>query len=256
MSEPKKIYPPLNVFQTWKTIDLIPQHYELVMKMRDLNPNVKNLFYTDQNIEQFILMFYPTYYETFKNFKYPIQRIDFFRYLVIYHHGGLYLDLDMEIVKNFDDLVSDPPEGGSKQLTPESTLGARQNFGRTKAIFPVETKDPETGNILVGNYAFYAPAFHPFVGHIINCIVNPIVTESEIAAAQKGHGDPKEHVYVYFTTGPELVTKAYHSYTGNKNDVVLLEPEDGFRKDCFGSYGHHKSFGTWKQGLSPIGAQP
>ena len=230
----KKIYPPLNVFQTWKTTELIPQHHELVMKMRDLNPNVKNLFYTDQNIEQFVLMFYPTYFETFKNFKYTIQRIDFFRYLVIYHHGGLYLDLDMDIVKSFDDLVRDPPEG------------ARQSFGRTKAIFPVETKDAETGNILVGNYAFYAPAFHPFVGHIINCIVNPIVTESEIAAAQKGHGDPKEHVYVYFTTGPELVTKAYHSYQGEKNNVILLEPSGEYRKDCFGDYGHHKSFGTWK----------
>jgi len=218
----KKIYPPLNVFQTWKTTELISQHHELVMKMRGLNPNVKNLFYTDQNIEQFVIAFYPTYFEIFRNFKYPIQRIDFFRYLVVYKYGGLYLDLDMDIVKSFDDL------------------------DRSKAIFPVETKDPESGNILVGNYAFYAPAFHPFVGHIINCIVNPIVTESEIAAAQKGHGDPKEHVYVYFTTGPELVTKAYHSYTGNKNDVVLLEPEGEYRKDCFGSYGHHKSFGTWK----------
>ena len=137
-------------------------------------------------------------------------------------------------------------ERSSQQLTPESTEGARQSFGRSKAIFPVETRDPETGNILVGNYAFYAPAFHPFVGHIINCIVNPIVTESEIAAAQKGHGDPKEHVYVYFTTGPELVTKAYHSYMGEKNDVILLEPSGEYRKDCFGDYGHHKSFGTWK----------
>jgi mannosyltransferase OCH1-like enzyme len=212
--------PPLNILQTWKTLELIPEHYELVMKMRDLNPDANHLFFIDQNIEQFVIMYYPTYYETFKNFKYPIQRIDFFRYLVVYQYGGLYLDLDMDIVSNFDDL------------------------DRTKAIFPVETKDLESGNILVGNYAFYAPPFHPFVRHIINCIVNPTVTESEIMAAQKGHGDPKEHVYVYFTTGPELVTNAYHSYIGN--DVILLEPEGEYRKDCFGKYGRHMSFGTWK----------
>ena len=218
----KNKLPPLNVLQTWKTTELISQHHELVMKMRVLNPNVKNLFFTDQTIEQFVLMFYPTYFETFSNFKYPIQRIDFFRYLAIFHYGGLYLDLDMDIVKSFDDL------------------------DRTKAIFPIETKDPDTGNILVGNYAFYAPPFHPFVGHIINCIMNPIITESEIVAAQKGHGDPKEHVYVYFTTGPELVTKAYHSYQGEKNNVILLEPEGGYKANCFGDYGNHKCFGTWK----------
>ena len=210
----------LNVIQTWKNTELIQQHYDLVMKMRSLNPDVKNLFFTDENINQFLLMFFPTYYETFQKFKYNIQRIDFFRYLAVYHYGGLYLDLDIDIYNSFDDL------------------------DRTKAIFPVETKDLESGNILVGNYAFYAPARHPFLLHIINCIVNPIVTDSEIAAAQKGHGDPKEHVYVYFTTGPELVTKAYHSYQGN--DVILLEPEGEYKKDCFGKYGRHMSFGTWK----------
>jgi mannosyltransferase OCH1-like enzyme len=211
-----------NIIQTYKTNDIPSQYKPLVEKVKKLNPDWNYLYFTDEDIIYFIKNKTPEYYETFLNLRYKIQQIDFFRYLAIYHYGGLYLDLDMDIVKNFDDL------------------------DQTKAIFPVETRDPETGNILVGNYAFYAPAFHPFVGHIINCIVNPIVTESEIAAAQKGHGDPKEHVYVYFTTGPELVTKAYHSYTGNKNDVVLLEPEGEYRKDCFGSYGHHKSFGTWK----------
>jgi len=215
--------PPLNILQTWKTTELMQEHYDFVMKMRSLNPSAKNLFFVDENIEQFVLMFFPTYHDTFKRFKYTIQRIDFFRYLAVYHYGGLYLDLDMDIVGCFDDL------------------------DRTKAIFPVETRDPESGNILVGNYAFYAPAGHPFLRHIINCIVNPIVTETEIAAAQKGHGDPKEHVYVYFTTGPELVTKAYHSYAGD--DVVLLEPSGPYRKDCFGDYGEHKSFGMWKRGI-------
>ena len=211
---------PLNVIQTWKTTELIYEHYDLVMKMRSHNPTVKNLFFNDSNIEQFILAFFPTYFETFRRFKYTIQRIDFFRYLAIYHYGGLYLDLDMDIVKGFDDL------------------------DRSKAIFPVETRDPESCNILIGNYAFYAPPNHPFLRHIIESIVNPIVTDSEIAAAQKGHGDPKEHVYVYFTTGPELVTKAYHTYAGG--DVVLLEPSGPYQKDCFGDYGRHKSFGTWK----------
>ena len=33
-----------------------------------------------------------------------IQKIDFFRYLAIYYYGGIYLDLDMDINVNFDQL--------------------------------------------------------------------------------------------------------------------------------------------------------
>jgi mannosyltransferase OCH1-like enzyme len=217
---PSRTPAPLNILQTWKTTELIIEHYDLVMKMRSHNPNAKNLFFVDENIEQFVLMFFPTYFDAFKRFRYTIQRIDFFRYLAVYHYGGLYLDLDMDIVKGFDDL------------------------DRSKAIFPIETRDPESGSILIGNYAFYAPPNHPFLLHIINSIVNPIITETEIQAAQQGHGDPKEHVYVYFTTGPELVTKAYHTYAGN--DVILLEPSGGYKANRFGDYGLHRCFGTWK----------
>ena len=214
---------PLNILQTWKTLELIPEHHNLVMQMRDHNPTAKNMFFTDQTINQFILMHYPTYYETFVQFKYPIQRVDFFRYAAVYQYGGLYLDLDMEIDRSFDDL------------------------DRSQAIFPLESSDPVTGKFVLGNYAFYAPAGHPFLLHIIHSIMNPIITESEIAAAQQDNGDPKEHVYVYCTTGPELVTKAYHSYTGN--DVVLLEPSNKFEGDRFGDYGKHHCFGTWKNNM-------
>jgi mannosyltransferase OCH1-like enzyme len=211
----------LNIIQTWKTLELIPEHYELVMKMRSHNPSAKNLFFSDKTIEQFILLYFPTYHETFRSFKYNIQRIDFFRYLAVYKFGGLYLDLDMDITTSFE------------------------NLDQSQCIFPVETRDSESGNILLGNYAFYAPANHPFLRHIIDCIVNSIINDDEISAAQQKHTDPAEHVYVYFTTGPELVTWAYHSFP-DKSTITLLEPSNGFVKNCFGDYGRHCSFGTWK----------
>ena len=213
----------LTVIQTWKSLD-IPQHmYNLIMKMRSHNPNVNNFFFTDKEIDIFVNQYFPCYYDTFSNFKYNIQKVDFFRYLAIYYYGGLYLDLDMDITASFDTL------------------------DRTKCIFPVETKGVEKDDILLGNYAFYAPPKHPFLLHIINLIVDPVITDDEIASAQSKHTDPKEHVYVYFTTGPELVTRAYWSYPDREN-IMLLEPSGEYQKDCFGNYGRHCSFGSWKSG--------
>jgi inositol phosphorylceramide mannosyltransferase catalytic subunit len=209
----------INIIQTWKSLELPQQLYDLVQKMQSHNPNAKHLLFTDNNIVAFIQTFFPKYYDVFAQMKYKIQQIDFFRYLAIYYYGGLYLDMDMDIHQSFDTL------------------------DREKCIFPVEIGGSD--DMLIGNYAFYAPARHPFLRHIINCIVDSAIDESEIHEAQKTHTDPKEHVYVYYTTGPELVTHAYKTYE-NKEDIILLKPSGEFRKDCFGDYGEHRSFGTWK----------
>jgi len=209
---------PLQIIQTWKNNEIPDYCYYLIMKMRSHNPNEKFLFFTDDNIISFMNSFGIEYYETFKSMKYKIQQIDFFRYLAIYHYGGLYLDLDMDISASFSSL------------------------DKTKCCFPIEVKE-NNGN-LIGNYAFYAPPRHPFLKHIINSIMNPI-SDQEIENAQNNHTDPKEHVYVYFTTGPELITRAYSSYP-NPEDIVLLEPTGEFKNNCFGDFGEHRCYGTWK----------
>lgn len=209
----------MNIIQTWKTDD-IPEHYmNFIFNLHGTNSGNNYIFFTDDSITTFIKEQYPEYYPTFVNLKYKIQQIDFFRYIAIYHYGGIYLDLDMNITKSFDDL------------------------DKTICNFPIEIKNLD-GSILLGNYAFYAPKKHPFLKHIIDSIVNPPISEEEIQFAQDNHTDPKEHVYVYYTTGPELVTRAYWSYEDH-DSIKLLEP-DPYQNDCFGKYGRHCSYGSWK----------
>lgn len=211
----------LNIIQTWKSTDIPDYFYNFIMKMRSHNPDEKFLFFTDADILSFMKLFGSEYYDVFIHLKYKIQQIDFFRYLIIYHYGGIYLDLDMDIHSSF------------------------KSLDKTKCIFPIEIKETkETNNILIGNYAFYAPPRHPFLKHIIDCIMNPI-PDDDIKIAQDNHTDPKEHVYVYLTTGPELVTRAYWSYPDREN-IILLEPSDKFKNDCFGDYGEHRYYGSWK----------
>ena len=222
----------MNIIQTWKEEGVPPICYNFIQNMRGLNKNCNHALFIDDDIIHFIKSKFPEYFETFVQFKYKIQQIDFFRYLVIYYYGGVYLDIDMKMEMPFDDL------------------------DLNKCVFPIEYIDKNNSNEigLIGNYAFYSPRQHPFIKHIIDSIVNPPISDSEIKFAQDNHTDDREHVYVYYTTGPELVTRAYWNYP-ERESVRLLSTEP-FQKDCFGKYGRHCSYGSWKHPNSdqnPIG---
>tara|TARA_R100000278_G_scaffold116032_1_gene95250 strand:- start:1528 stop:2190 length:663 start_codon:yes stop_codon:yes gene_type:complete len=57
--------------------------------------NIKHILWSKEDILD-LLEDYPQYKDLYENFRYDIQRIDFARLLILYHHGGLYLDLDIE----------------------------------------------------------------------------------------------------------------------------------------------------------------
>ncbi|CAF3597260.1 unnamed protein product [Rotaria socialis] len=60
-----------------------------------LHPNYEHKFWNDSLAEKFILEEYPWFFEAWKNYKYPIQRADSLRYLILYRYGGIFLDMDL-----------------------------------------------------------------------------------------------------------------------------------------------------------------
>jgi len=56
--------------------------------------NIPYTLWSKEDIED-LLEDYPEYKQLYNDFRYDIQRIDFARLLILYHHGGLYLDLDV-----------------------------------------------------------------------------------------------------------------------------------------------------------------
>ena len=54
---------------------------------------------------EFIETYYPFYMSFMKKkWKFEIIKCDFFRYLLMYHYGGLYIDLDFILLKSFGDM--------------------------------------------------------------------------------------------------------------------------------------------------------
>jgi len=189
------------------------------------------MFFDDDDIIEFITSKMPEYYETFCNLSGKIQQIDFFRYLAVYYYGGLYLDLDVDTCMSFSNL-----------------------YAHGICTFPVEQKGindtlilSQDLDILIGNYAFYAPPQHPFIKRIIENIVRPRIAESDIKLAQLTCTDDVRDVYVYYRTGPILVTQTFIDYQQACPDhnIQLIEPIP-YKENCFGDYGYHFSFGTWR----------
>ena len=96
---------PKIIIQTWKTNNVSEKYKSYIEKLKSLHPDYQYLFFTDEQIDLFLKNNYPSYYETYKKLPLIIQKIDFFRYIAVYHYGGFYLDLDVSCQSNFDEIL-------------------------------------------------------------------------------------------------------------------------------------------------------
>ncbi|EDO15350.1 hypothetical protein Kpol_457p1 [Vanderwaltozyma polyspora DSM 70294] len=99
---------PKIIHQTYKTEE-IPEHWkEGQQRCIDLHPDYEYILWTDEMALQFIKNEYPWFLETFKSYKYPIERADAIRYFVLVHYGGVYIDLDDGCNRRLDPLLTAP----------------------------------------------------------------------------------------------------------------------------------------------------
>ena len=62
--------------------------------------------WTDEEIHMFIQKHEPDFYKnTYLTYKYDMQRVDSFRYVLLYHLGGIYVDMDNGCNRPFQDLL-------------------------------------------------------------------------------------------------------------------------------------------------------
>jgi mannosyltransferase OCH1-like enzyme len=66
-------------------------------------PDYQYVLLTNENSRQFVTEHFPEYLETYDNLPYPIQRVDMLRPMWLYVYGGVYMDMDNEILKDFSE---------------------------------------------------------------------------------------------------------------------------------------------------------
>ena len=93
---------PLNIFQTWHTLDLPSDMKNCVDALKQQNPEFTHYLYDDTMIREFI----KTHFDedvlyALDKLKPGAYKADLWRYCVLYIHGGIYLDIKYKCINSF-----------------------------------------------------------------------------------------------------------------------------------------------------------
>ena len=225
-----------NIFQTYRTkVALPPEIEQNIQYIQQSNPEYSYRLFDDEDIKEFILEYYGEaiwgYYQRISPV-YGAARADFFRYLLVYQLGGVYLDVKSSLDQPLRDVLR---EEGRFILTHWDNLPGGQYEGI--GIFPEVAFLPRGEYI---QWAIISVAGHPFLRAVILQMLRNI---DEYNPFRNGAG----LWGVLRTTGPVMYTKtieAMRSGFVEGQDYRLLDsPLDiGLRYSIYdtASFGGHK----------------
>jgi mannosyltransferase OCH1-like enzyme len=206
---------------------IIPKHYLVHLnRIKELHPGWQINICDDEDMDKIVQEHFPEYWKMFHSFPVHIQRLDVFRIMIVYLHGGFYLDMDMHCYKPLDPLLNN-------MLV----------LGEEKTLSDFELKETHHKHALrIGNYMFGSVQKHSFLLEFMQTALNnctqQILTENDILE----------------TTGPGLLTNFYHNYAQAHKDITLLTNKTArCLKACstaaschFGDYAAHLHYGSWR----------
>lgn len=95
---------PRKIMQTWKTKVLPDKWKSSSESIKEHMPAWDYTLLSDEDCLNFVKDYFPRYIDLYESCKYQIQKADIIRYMWLYHHGGMYMDADYEIIKPLDSL--------------------------------------------------------------------------------------------------------------------------------------------------------
>ena len=210
--------------QTAANSDLPDWCRQLRQQMQTLHPTWEHRFYDDAACRELIRREMPCLLPVYDNYTSDIQRVDVFRVVAVYVHGGFYLDLDIACRQPVDPLC-----GFSFVLGIEKTLTPAESaqYGHRDAV-------------RVANYMFGSEPQHPFwldvLAEMVRRAKRQVRCENDILES----------------TGPGLLTTVYHQVGAQDRTVTLLPNHTNQCIRCggiscqFGDYASHLHLGSWR----------
>ena len=120
---------PLNLFQTWSTLELPVKMRENVELLKKQNPEFTHYLYDDAMCRKFIEdNFHEDVVYAFDKLKPGAFKADLWRYCVLYIKGGIYLDIKFHCINGFKLLTLTDKEYWVKDLPYHGNNGIYQAF--------------------------------------------------------------------------------------------------------------------------------
>lgn len=152
------------------------------------HPDWEIRFWTDEDNRNLIQTKYKWFLSTYDSYEYGIQRADAVRYFILYTYGGIYSDMDIEPVKNFDKLFK-------KKINQNVYLIRSTNVSYITNCFMVSKPGSK----------FWESVFRE---------MKKVANSPSLLWVGK-------HLTVMNTTGPMMINKVYDNYK-NKNEIKII----------------------------------
>lgn len=150
----------------------------------------KSILWTDESIRSFLSSKYNWFLPTYDSYPYWIQRADSARYFILYHYGGVYIDLDVVCIGSFEPIY------------------------KTMLSMNMSVILPKTKPIGYSNDVLFARKGSRYVEKVID----------SLERYNKGYGS--EYMTVMMSTGPLLLTSVvYHAPKDIQQEIGILAPE-------------------------------
>jgi len=137
--------------------------------------------------------------DSYKKLKYMHQKIDFAKYIILYKMGGVYVDMDVDIIKSFDSML--------EKFNSYEVILSSINLNRLESYIFCQSYPCLNNGIMI------AKSRTNFMKKIIKNIIN----------TSKNPGlDLNKSEFINRTTGPSLITDVYKNYS-EQHQIKILE---------------------------------
>lgn len=91
------------IHQYWDSYDQVPKVFiNYIRTVVKHHPGWEYWFWTNKDVDCYFKTIHKEFYNMFEKYKYPIMKADAMRYFILYDYGGVYMDLDVEVLKPVD----------------------------------------------------------------------------------------------------------------------------------------------------------
>jgi len=181
---------PKVIHQTWKDAAVPPSHVAYQQSWLTHHPDWEYRLWSDADNRALLEEHYAWFLPIYDNYPQVIMRVDAIRYFILYHHGGLYVDLDFESLRPIDSYLA------------QSTLVIGLEPAR-HARGSLQMAERPFDQVLCNAFMASAPR-HPFWEHLFKVLVGMHLESYPVSA-----------------TGPYMLTRAYEAFP-RQGDIDLL----------------------------------
>lgn len=222
---------PLVLHQTWKSAELPADLAAFQQSFVRHNPTITLRFYDDAAMDRFVAERFPAYAATYEGIRFPVQKADLFRVLVVLAEGGIYADMDMECMAPLGPVLA----------------GDRAVFGIEAQVTGIRQRELGYDQpFQIANCIFAGPAGHPFLAAFAAEMVRRL---SERPVTERRD--------IEDVTGPKALTRFF--YAARPADVDVLHQIGWVPPDLYADLPllgrrilcRHHFLGSWKTGERP-----